>query len=129
MPDQSPAEVLRAAAALMRERAQAVRSACHTDWGDRPWDTEDCAEFGCVCIVYQGEHKPWEEAQVPLIQYVADCETDAHATHIASWHPAMAAAVADWLEAEAADAEVFPLRFPQALEVARVYLRMENDSD
>jgi hypothetical protein len=115
---ESPAETLRRAAKLMRERADAAPKG---HWPALPWGVEDC-EHGCPCVVYHGEYAPFDEPQVPLIQFVCDAETPEHAEHIASWHPLAAAAVAGWLEAEAADAAVFPLRFPQALAVARAYL-------
>jgi hypothetical protein len=97
----TPAETLRSAAALMRERAQAATSAV---WDGRPWQAEECSDDeagNCPCIVSQGERKPPLEAQVPHIQYVCDAESWQHAAHIASWHPAVALAVADWLDAEA----------------------------
>jgi len=66
-------------------QALALRS---EDWGDRPWTVEDCAEHDCPCIVYQGEYKPFTEAQVPLIQYIADGEAPEYAAWIARHDPA-----------------------------------------
>lgn len=94
----TPAEELRTAAKLMRERAEAADARA---WAGKPWAVDQCAEDGCPCIVYQGEYKPFDEPQVPPIQYVADTETPGHAAYIASMHPGVALAVADWLDIEA----------------------------
>ena len=131
----SPAEELRQAAALMRERAEA---AAQGDWPGRPWAVTECASpedgsAGCACIVYQGEYKPFDEAQVPPIQYIADAESEEDAAHIASWHPAVALAVADWLDAateqarftEAQGAWISPDSY--ALKVARAYLSSSTE--
>jgi hypothetical protein len=57
---------------------------------------------------------------------VCDAESAEHAAHIASWHPAVAAEVADWLDAEAAALECEPLEdtgtWRAALSIARAYL-------
>lgn len=72
-------------------------------WGDTPWHTEECAEEvddgapGHTCIVAQGEHKPFEETQFPLIQYIADAETPAHAAYIATMGAPLGEALATWL--------------------------------
>jgi hypothetical protein len=66
------AEVLREAAALMREKAMRA----------------------CPDGVWYDQHD-LHEALIPLADSVDDPEADA--THIASWHPAVALAVADWL--------------------------------
>jgi hypothetical protein len=110
MTEQSPAEEIRAAAKLMRERVQAVKDACHSDWGDRPWQVTECTdretgEAACACIVCQGEYKPPLEAQIPLIQYVADAETEEHAAYIASMGPHVGLPLADLLDASAAIAD------------------------
>jgi hypothetical protein len=117
----SPAETLRSAAGLIRERAEAVPQGA---WKGRPWVAEECGDDeagNCPCIVSQGERKPYLEAQVPPIQYVCDAESAGHAAHIASWHPAVALAVADWLESAARDAEMIGPD-PAALAVARAFL-------
>lgn len=100
-PVESPALTLRRAAERVRDLAAAATS---PEWPDKSWRVEQCArsngqqiEGGCACIVYQGEYKPADEAQVPLIQYVADGETEAHAAHIAAWSPARAGLVAEIL--------------------------------
>jgi len=123
----TPAETLRTAAGLIREKAEAVPQGA---WKGRPWEAEECGDGGgnCLCIVSQGERKPYLEPQIPPIQYVCDAESEQHAAHIASWHPAVALAVADWLEAAAAliDAQVFPESDPAMskypLAVARLLL-------
>ncbi len=117
----SPAETLRTAARLIREKAEAVPQGA---WKGRPWEAEECSDDeagNCPCIVSQGERKPPWEAQDPLIQYVCDAESEEHAAHIASWHPAVALAVADWLESAARDAEEIGPD-PAALAVARTFL-------
>lgn len=77
------ADLLRRAAKGMRERAEAatVRS---------PWIRQD----------YE-DHTPCVGTP-ELLGAVADCGEEEDAEHIASWHPAVALAVADWLDAEAA---------------------------
>ena len=105
------AAILRRAASLMRERAE-VLSFC------APWSAIP-ARDGLPAGVVGGQ------------RVIADLDerTDA-AVHIASWHPAVALAVADWLDAEAEShrADVvgpYPsgcCRMSQALAVARTYL-------
>lgn len=61
---------------------------------------------------------------------IAECATNVEAEHIASWHPAVALAVADWLEFEANVHEASVRNSApadhrlstQALAVARAYL-------
>jgi hypothetical protein len=71
-------EILRRAASLMRERAEAADPS--------PWDAE------CPDVV--GASDEW-------IVYASNGDHERSIPHIASWHPAVALAVADWLEAEA----------------------------
>jgi hypothetical protein len=126
----TPAEELRTAAKLIRERAEAVSS---PDWPGKPWQVTECSEHGCPCIVYQGDYKPFDEPQVPGIQYVADAESPADAEHIASWHPLVALAVADWLDAEYRHSKA---DYPSDIEcvdnlplmVARAYLGSETEA-
>jgi hypothetical protein len=78
------AELLREAAALMRERAEAATPG---PWmRAEPWDRAVGQVDG-----------PWVAETTALGQATA-----ANAEHIASWHPAVALAVADWLDAVAA---------------------------
>lgn len=95
-------KLLREAACVMRQRAQAATSG--------PWET---GGDGLVWPPRMGD---------PLS---ASTETE-DAEHIASWHPAVAMAVADWIDAEADAREVLVssvVRNSFADEVARAYLR------
>ena len=125
--DQPPAAVLREAAQLMREFAEAAAPG--------PWTPVDALfsqeSFGAVVgsdgdaqdpetwIVGTGRRPPGSRS------YAADVQ------HIASWHPLVALAVADLLEREAGliDAQVFPRSDPvmerYPLAVARAYLGRE----
>lgn len=82
----SAAETLRRAAALMRERSEAAT--------DGPWG---CGEphaddgFWLTVGVWSGDPDNCH----------AECDRRQDAAHIASWHPAVALAVADWLDATA----------------------------
>jgi hypothetical protein len=87
------AELLREAAALMRERAEGATLG--------PWHP---ATTGVEC----GDH--WSVIEYPAMNPVArvpsddggnDDQREPDARHIASWHPAVALAVADWLDREA----------------------------
>ncbi len=111
----TPVETLRAAARLMRERAQAATPG--------PWDrAEDVAlgrgHEGNFLANWQGEY----------LRGVGDtgdgAQADADAVHIASWHPAVALAVADWLDRYAGVTDRNPELAPNspALDVARAYL-------
>ncbi len=107
----TPAETLREAGRLMRERAQAATPG--------PWEHKQP----------EGDwHWVWV-AGVPTYAGVAECQiTDGSdlnqegrdAAHIASWHPAVALAVADWLDEEAAWTGQGDDK--HALAVARAYL-------
>lgn len=97
------AEIVRRAAALMRERAE----------GSRMW--------------YPSEHHdgmdeaPWMDREWWSSVGLSDLAAD----HIASWHPTVALAVADWLDHVADRAEKAPKRnylVRDALAVARAYL-------
>lgn len=116
----TPMEELREAARLMRERATAATPSGEDPYG---WYTPDgqrmyggTTEGGCCTgLVYDVDD---------------DCDscsctapTLVTAAHIASWHPAVALAVADWLDAEVdlAGLEVETV-MTAALAVARAYL-------
>lgn len=126
------AEVLREAAALMRERAEAATPGpwfTHEehgrDYADEGWSyvatiTRSGAEV--TATAYPGGPDHGHDAQ-------ADAE------HIASWPPAVAFAVADWLEfyaftfesREAAKGDVPSAAVnPFALAVARAYLGSDS---
>ncbi|MEU7338668.1 hypothetical protein [Streptomyces sp. NPDC007074] len=102
MTEPSPTDELRTAADKIRKLAGALPD---TDWGDLPWRAEECSDTDdmapCPCIVSQGERKPFDQPQVPLIQYVADAENPEYAAYIAAMGPSVALAVADWLTREA----------------------------
>jgi hypothetical protein len=105
------ADLLRTAATLMRERAQMATSG--------PWHR--VAEIGIATdassLTHATAHHP-----AGLYDSIPDAE------HIASWHPLVALAVADWLESEADRARLAwqtaraPLDASRALAVARAYL-------
>ncbi len=112
------AEVLRRAAASMRERAEAATPG--------PW----IVDVDCPHIVMHPD-KPgfsWDGTAVTAIQEDDFGLTDpADAGHIASWHPLVALAVADWLDDtarvwEAFDADPDFVQDEPALAVARAYL-------
>ena len=90
------AALLREAAALMRERAEAEPATgwvkCDFNDGDhRPlWGVANDAFFN-----------PPADEDVPWLAIEVHTGTEATAEHIASWHPAVALAVADWLDDEA----------------------------
>jgi hypothetical protein len=100
MPD-SPAAELRQAASLIRERTALVPPS--------PW--------------YSAVH---DVTTYDGIDVIASSGLTVRAQYIASWHPGVALAVADWLDAEAERAEVTGYSLhslsPGALAVARAYL-------
>ena len=115
-------ETLRKAAALMRERAEAATPG--------PWvyayESVTVEVDGCTCGTQGG---PWgHESGCGLeLPHVEASAPDAE--HIASWHPAVALAVADWLDAEADVDEVARemggrghTEESQCVAVARAYL-------
>jgi len=118
------AEILREAAALMRSRAEAATPG--------PWMVDD--EHPHIVMRPDKPGFSWDGTAVTAIQEDDFGLTDhADAEHIASWHPAVANAVADYLSGEAAhfdrnygpgphheDALDTGLR--RALAVARAYL-------
>lgn len=101
------AEMLRRAASLMRERAEGATS------GGPRWETGPDEMHGpSHAIVYPADSD----------SAVAFAASD-NAEHIASWHPAVALAVADWLDACALVCEVKADAVKHhALTIARAYL-------
>lgn len=96
------ADLLRRAASLMRERAEAATPG--------PWRFTDAETVADVwdggLVVVNPNRDPI--ANVSDQWYESDPDEPApvdDARHIASWHPAVALAVADWLEHAAARAE------------------------
>lgn len=122
------AELLRRAAALMRERAEAATGGGFgwhvTDLagGNEVWANRDAAGWDAFMVASTATRlnpNPGERGY-------------ADAAHIASWHPAVALAVANWLDAVADLAPPDPHHADEecetceqvaaALEVARAYL-------
>lgn len=93
MPEQSPAEVLREAARLMRERANDVVSG---RWETRTDMQKRTSRFVADQPVYR---------VIAPNEGIAICSTAEHAVYIASMHPAVGLAVAEWLEQAAAGYE------------------------
>lgn len=110
------AEVLRRAAALMRERAEA---ACPGRW---------VALVDGVYVGPEWDDNGWLSYDAQVVEDYENqrAEPAPDMEHIASWHPAVALAVADWLAAVANDQNVdFDLVNGEgfsALAVARAYL-------
>jgi len=99
------ADLLRRAAALMRERAE--------DAAPSPWrEVGDGELLGCYAVVCCGSAE----------FNVAPAVIPANAEHIASWHPAVALAVADWLDVTASTLVTYRAGYAEALTVARAYL-------
>ena len=117
------AETLRRAAALMRERAEAD--------GSSGWQVEDANEgteyHPLWMVTNDAFHNPSANDDEPWLAVEVHTGTKATAEHIASWHPAVALAVADWLD-QAAQAHFHGINGPvyvenpRALAVARAYL-------
>lgn len=97
----TPAEHLTAAATTLLAAIDAIPL---NDWHDRPWHVEECGDFDqCPCVVAQGERAPFDQAQNPLMQYIADAETPEYARYIALTHPGMGRALAELFTQAAAD--------------------------
>lgn len=107
-------DVLRRAAALMRERAEAASPS--------PWRLE-CSEM-CANVIEadddeQAVASTWAPSSLPDNDYRRE---EGNAAHIASWDPAVALAVADWLDYMSKAHEDGYLKGSHALVVARAYL-------
>lgn len=107
----SDADLLRRAAALMRKRAENVAQVCPPPWVD---SASPFASFGHSLVDNQGAEL---SSAAPVVL-----------DHLASWHPAVALAVADWLDGFADETEVLNSHASDcrpcapALAVARAYL-------
>jgi hypothetical protein len=93
------ADMLREAATLMRERAEAATQG--------PWRAEPIRGIGLRRADVRGlPENTAHDYRGDAVATAADSEFGAcpqgDAEHIASWHPAVALAVADWLDAVAA---------------------------
>ncbi len=105
------ADTLRRAAASMRERAEAATAG--------PWESwQDAHAQAIVSEVGRRSFGVVAEPSRGPSDY-----GEANAGHIASWHPAVALAVADWLDAESKRAADYASSArAAALAVARAYL-------
>lgn len=116
---ETPAETIRQAARLMRERAEAATPG--------PWAVAEPTE--------REGHRVGTADERDWVAWTGDLEEEfspADAANIASWHPLVALAVAEWLDNEAASAElctdardtagVLGLPDTHAVAVARAYL-------
>jgi hypothetical protein len=103
-------DLLRRAAKQMRTAAQGAEKQYTAPWHDEASEVIDRKGYTVADVCDDGD-----------VNYLTE--------HIASWHPAVALAVADWLDDEAADTEEWneqtgesrPVN-PYALAVARAYL-------
>jgi hypothetical protein len=125
VPD-SPADVLRSAASLMRERALKATPG--------PWKCADAVavneSFGAIMPAGAdaGDISTWLFAtgrrEPGATPYMGDAE------HAASWHPLVALAVADWLDRFGDKLYCYgPAEHEAALKIARAYLNEGARSD
>lgn len=86
------AETLRRAAALMRERAEAATPS--------PWAVPVANVFRLIAPEAEHDNQPMGKTPPYPWLIIADLVDGraADVTHAASWHPAVALAVADWLD-------------------------------
>lgn len=121
--NEKPAETMRRAAKLMRERAGAATPG---PWTIREQHGRDIADEGWsdVRVV-----SPVGDVAVTYLSNVSESNAaNENTEHLAAMHPLVALAVADWLERDAAliDVLAFPESDPAAvrypLTVARAYL-------
>lgn len=121
MPERPPAEELREAARLMRERAEGA-----TDGGFGWHVTDELA--GANEVWAKRDAGGWDSFMVATtatrLNPNPGAKGHADAAHIASWHPAVALAVAEWLdhESEACGPKRTPFGHVSAHAVARAYL-------
>lgn len=93
------ADILRRAASMMRERAEADGSS-----GWRVENGNEGTEYHPLWMVANDAyHNPPADEDEPWLAVEVHTGTKATAEHIASWHPAVALAVADWLDTAGAD--------------------------
>lgn len=102
------AEVLRRAASLMRERAEAA-----TDGVCPEWTRSAVRHIARNCDI-----ECWHEDSDPLVEKYHDADGLPEgwsryddASHIASWHPTVALSVAAWLDDEAESFDTTELWF------------------
>lgn len=114
------AETLRRAAALMRERAEAATPG--------PWRVGSEGSEGSRVNPRTGDKRE-DSRWIASVNGRVQPEDGRNAEHIASWHPVVALAVADWLDAVAAIIEehggffdIEGMGDASTLAVARTYL-------
>ena len=95
------AEILRRAARLMRERAEAADK---DTFSRSPWSA----------TIFDDGRAWLKPAHISMHGYPNTAE------HIASWHPAVALAAADWLEASAEAWEISDPNYATSLRAAAV---------
>ena len=107
MADLTPAQELREAAKLMRERAsEAERPGYESSHPGRPW----CPAWTYSVVRHVSRNLDTECSEHPWgSEHEGDCNQWGRwaGYHIAAMHPGVALAVADWLEAAASDADEF----------------------
>jgi len=121
---EAPAALLRRAASLMRERAGKATDGPWRYFPDRHWRRPGSSEWEESVFV----GPPGKQAiSVARTGDSDDPQSMTDAAFIASWHPGVALAVADWLEAYAERFATWagphiPEELGLALAVARAYL-------
>lgn len=119
IPD-SPAEAMRLAASLLRERATAATPG--------PWDHMCLGSEGCLVLRKHGTIRERGHGRVARFGQKEWQADHSDAAFVAAMNPAVALALADWLDFEAVNApgvgEVYLKggRVAYALAVARAYL-------
>ena len=117
----TPVETLREAAGLMRRRAQAAI--------EGPWEAIHDEDTGDVSVRPVDDDPDFYIEVASTTQWPDHLDRSPTGDHIASWHPAVALAVADWLEATASGLSPERMSLSEngpyaqgALAVARAYL-------
>ncbi len=109
------AEVLREAAAKMRATAQAAEPGRWKTWGMSVLaDPKGTSDLDDAIPVAEHLHSPSTSS---LRLHTGNVD------HIASWHPAVALAVADWLDAEATASDALALFSTVASEIVEYDMR------
>lgn len=127
MSETTPAETLRKAAKLMRERA---RNASEGPWEIREEHGRDIADEAWSDVRVVGAT---EEVAITYMSNVIEGNPrEDNETHIASWHPGVALAVADLLDKIAWMGEVDPdllsrVGCDEAFAIARAYLGTKGE--
>jgi hypothetical protein len=114
----SAAKLLRRAAKVMRERV--AEATTDLAGSSEPW----CAEYAYAAWRHVERNCDIECQEHPDGDLEGHCHRPPrHAGYyLASWHPAVALAVADWLDTTARDVGTSSLAYHAAVAVARAYL-------